>query len=70
MDGFPVIQSKEISVRDQLYYIASLPLRPHHVILLQMQDFDLFRRRCDQKYDPLTSTVVSGIPIQVQICYK
>jgi len=37
MDGFPMIQTTEVTVEEQMKYIYSLPRRPDYVIVLHVK---------------------------------
>ncbi|CAG7831407.1 unnamed protein product [Allacma fusca] len=57
LDGWPIITSEELSVKEQLDMMKMLPYQPDIVFLLQMQDKDLFKRRVEQKLDPVTMMI-------------
>ncbi|ODN01251.1 Adenylate kinase 9, partial [Orchesella cincta] len=57
LEGFPMITSDDLPVSEQLEALKNLAVPPEYLIILQMQDKDLYKRRITQKFDPETGKV-------------
>lgn len=57
LEGFPMVTSDDISMTAQLEIISRMDLPPTYLIILQMQDKDLYKRRTGQKMDPATGKI-------------
>lgn len=54
LEGFPMVTSDDQPVQQQIQILDRLTLRPDYLIIMQMHDKDLYKRRMNQKLDPDT----------------
>lgn len=57
LEGFPLVTSDDQPVSSQLEVLGKLAIPPDYLLIMQMQDKDLYKRRVNQKFDPETGKV-------------